>query len=86
MASNGIMNYAKGGKCRICLRVRNTDTQVKPVGEVRHGYATGYVWERIDRADCISAATMRVINKHKNWEQIRSNLKYYCGIELPKPD
>ncbi len=58
MASNGLLNKAKKGKCRLCKRVRCTDKHVKPVGEVRHGFATGYVWECKDIEDC-----ERVVNE-----------------------
>ena len=52
MASNGLLNRAKNGKCRMCLRVRCTDKHVQPVGEVNHGFATGYIWQCINVADC----------------------------------
>lgn len=60
MASNGLMDYAKTGKCHICQRVRKTDEQVKPVGEVRRGFATGHVWECIDTEDCDRVAKERI--------------------------
>lgn len=52
MASDGISKRAQKGKCRICQRVRCTAGQVKAVGEIHHGFATGYIWECIDIADC----------------------------------
>ncbi len=52
MASNGLLNRAKKGVCRMCLRVRCTEKHVKPVGEVHHGFATGYIWQCIDAGDC----------------------------------
>jgi len=64
MASNGLLNKAKKGTCRICQRVRNTDNQVKAVGEVRHGYATGHIWECIDVEECDKKAKEK-LEKHK---------------------
>jgi hypothetical protein len=52
MASDGLSNKAKNGTCRMCLRVRNTDRYLKPVGEVRHGFACGYIWECVDDLEC----------------------------------
>lgn len=60
MASDGLLNKAKKGTCRICHRVRNTDEQVKAVGEVRHGFATGHIWECRDIEDCDKAANERI--------------------------
>lgn len=60
MASNGLLNRAKKGTCRICQRVRNTDNQVKPVGEVRHGFATGHIWECYDTKDCDTAVKKKL--------------------------
>lgn len=62
MASDGLLNRAKNGTCRICQRSRKTDTYVKAVGEVRHGFATGHIWECIDIADCDKAANERLQN------------------------
>jgi len=62
MASNGIIHPAKTGKCRMCQRVRKPDTQLKRVGEVRHGMATGYVWECIDEEDCDRAMKNKLNN------------------------
>jgi len=56
MASNGLLKRAVKGTCRICQRVRNTSNQVKAVGEVHHGFATGHVWECIDIEDCEKVA------------------------------
>lgn len=63
MASDGLLSYAKKGKCRICQRVRKTDTHVKAVGEVRHGYATGHIWECRDEVECNRVATERMNDK-----------------------
>lgn len=52
MASNGLDNIAKNGKCRICQRVRSTAKYLKAVGEVRHGYAIGHIWECKDEEEC----------------------------------
>jgi hypothetical protein len=52
MASNGLLNRAKKGKCRICQRQRCTEKHVRAVGEVSHGYATGHIWECIDVVEC----------------------------------
>lgn len=56
MASDGLLNKAKKGTCRICQRSRKTDTQVKAVGEVHHGFATGHIWECINIKDCNKVA------------------------------
>lgn len=61
MASNGLLNRAKKGKCRICYRVRCTNKHVKAVGEVRHGFATGHVWECKDIEECENGATIPLI-------------------------
>ena len=66
MASNGLLNYAKTGRCRICRRVRKTDIQVKAVGEVRHGMATGHIWECIDTEDCDRVAEEKVAANSKD--------------------
>ncbi len=63
MASNGLLNRAKNGTCRICQRVRNTDKYLNIVGEVRHGFATGHVWECKDKAACIEVAKDKLKNK-----------------------
>lgn len=63
MASDGLLNKAKKGTCRICLRVRNTDEQVKPVGEVRHGFATGHIWECKEIEDCDRIAREKLNGK-----------------------
>lgn len=60
MASDGLLNRAKKGTCRICQRVRVTDEQVKPVGEVRHGFATGHIWECRDIEDCNAVAKRKL--------------------------
>lgn len=60
MASDGLSNRAKKGKCRICYRVRCTDKHVKAVGEVRHGFATGHIWECKDVDECEKVAIERM--------------------------
>ena len=52
MASNGLIQMAKKGKCQMCLRTRDTNKYLKIVGEVNHGYATGHIWECQDVEDC----------------------------------
>lgn len=52
MASDGLLNKAAKGTCRMCLRVRCTNKHVHSVGEVRHGFATGHIWECNDVGDC----------------------------------
>lgn len=71
MASDGLMNYAKTGKCHICQRVRKTDKQVKAVSEVRHGYATGHIWECIDTEECDKVAQERISTCHSKAEIIK---------------
>ncbi len=44
----------------MCLRVRCTDKHVKPVGEVHHGFATGYVWQCRDIVDCHGSLTHKL--------------------------
>jgi hypothetical protein len=56
MASNGLDKRAKNGTCRICQRVRNTEKYLKAVGEVRHGFATGHIWECRDAEECDKTA------------------------------
>lgn len=60
MASNGLNQRAKKGKCRICQRVRCTDKYVHPVGVVAHGYATGYIWQCMDGIECVEAAKRKM--------------------------
>jgi len=62
MASDGLLKRAKNGTCRICQRTRSTENQVKAVGEVRHGYATGHIWECINTEDCDKAARERLVS------------------------
>jgi len=66
MASNGILNRAKRGTCHICQRTRKTDTHIKAVGEIHHGFATGYIWECRDTIDCDNAAHYRLQNLKLN--------------------
>jgi len=64
MASNGLLNKAKNGKCRICWRTRSTDVYVHAVGEVSHGFATGHVWECVDSLECREEALRRIKQGH----------------------
>lgn len=66
MASDGLLNRAKKGKCRICYRVRCTDKHVKAVGEVRHGFAVGHIWECIDIEDCETVAKRKLSEPTRN--------------------
>lgn len=70
MSSDGLSNYAKTGKCRVCRRVRKTDTQVMPVGEVRHGYATGHIWECVDVVNCEKAAHEKLKDKTRHGNEL----------------
>lgn len=72
MASNGLEDMAKHGKCRICQRVRNVEKYLKIVGEVRHGYATGHIWECEDEEECQRAVERKLKDdKVKSWEKER---------------
>ena len=77
MASDGLTNRAKKGKCRICHRTRCTEKHVKAVGEVKHGYATGHIWECIDTEECDKVANERLNDgKYRQYrESIRIALK-----------
>lgn len=66
MASNGLEIIAKKGKCRICQRVRCVNKYLKAVGEVRHGFATGRIWECVNTDDCLCAAEKKLINPSVN--------------------
>lgn len=44
----------------MCLRARNTERYLKIVGEVRHGFATGHVWECVDEDDCQRVAIKKL--------------------------
>jgi hypothetical protein len=74
MASNGLIQRAKNGKCRICQRTRSTSKHVKAVGEVSHGFATGHVWECIDVEECNQVAQMRIKENHPTKEHIKNAL------------
>jgi predicted methyltransferase MtxX (methanogen marker protein 4) len=74
MASNVLYNKAKKGTCRICQRSRNTGNQVKAVGEVRHGFATGHIWECVDTQDCDKSAIERLQNWRLN-EKVRGKIE-----------
>lgn len=54
------------GKCRICQRTRCTSVYVQAVGEVRHGYATGHIWECIDHRECESVAQQRADDESRD--------------------
>lgn len=78
MASNGLDNFAKSGKCRICQRVRNTEKYLKPVGEVRHGYATGHIWECENAEECQREAERKLNDSNISYlhkDRIKSALK-----------
>ena len=62
MASNGLLNKAKNGTCRICQRSRSTNKYLKAVGEVHHGFATGHIWECVDTEECDKSAAEKLIN------------------------
>jgi len=79
MASNGLLNRAKKGTCRICQRSRNTINEVKAVGEVCHGFATGHIWECIDTNDCDRAANERL----QNW-RLNGNVRAKIEIGLKR--
>jgi hypothetical protein len=64
MASNGHMNEPKTGTCRMCRRARSTQ-YLKKVGEVAHGFATGYIWECIDSIENCDIAIHRKLNSNK---------------------
>lgn len=87
MASNGLDKKAIKGTCRMCLRVRYAYTQVKPVGEVRHGYATGHIWECINHAECDEAIdfklrknTLKAVSKAKieQAQEVGRYITYKC--------
>ena len=72
MASNGLESIAKSGKCRICQRVRNTAKYLKAVGEVRHGYATGHIWECKNEEECQRVAERKLSDsKIPDWDKDR---------------
>jgi len=76
MSSNGLLNRAITGTCRICQRSRKTDIYLKSVGEVRRGYATGHIWECID--NCDEVANKRLHN-YKLSGNVRAKIK--IGLE-----
>jgi hypothetical protein len=86
MASNGLTSRAGKGKCRICHRVRNTQTGVKAVGEVHHGFATGYIWECINIEECENVAIERASSCRPDSDHIAMELrrgrlkKYECYV------
>jgi len=79
MASNGLLNRAKTGTCRICQRVGKTDKKVKSVGEVSHGMATGHIWECIDFEDCKKVAESKLM-KHDAGTAIHEKIKVALSI------
>lgn len=64
MASNGLQREAKTGKCRMCQYVRRRD-QLKIVGEVTHGFATGHIWECEDVDKCDAAMAKNIATGRK---------------------
>lgn len=59
MASNGFVKEPSKGKCRICQRSREVK-HVKKVGEVKHGFACGYIWECKDVEGCDKFAAKKL--------------------------
>jgi hypothetical protein len=77
MASNGLLNTAKKGKCRLCLRVRDTKRYLIIVGEVRHGYATGNIWQCKNRTECLNAANRKIKINHKDARLCEHNINVF---------
>ena len=75
MASDGLSNKAKNGTCRICQRVRDTDKYLKAVGEVHHGFATGYLWECVDVKECDNVVNLKINNNHAHKVRIEIALR-----------
>lgn len=78
MASNGLEKIATKGKCRICQRVRNVNKYLRIVGEVRHGFATGRIWECVNIEDCFCVAEKKLITpsvNHSTKEKIKVALE-----------
>lgn len=73
MASDGLIKKAKIGTFRICQRVRSTTKHLKAVGEVRHGFATGHIWECIDIANCDTSAHLKISNPLCTKKSVISN-------------
>ena len=61
------------------LEVRCTDKHVKPVGETRKGFATGYIWECIDVADC-EIAIVKKLKAHQEGTLIHEKIKASISI------
>ncbi len=78
MASNGLLFEAKSEKCRICQRVRKTE-YLKAVGEVRHGFAVGHIWECLDTAECQDSA-YRKLNDNNVTIVIKRTIKAALNI------
>ena len=79
MASNGLIDRAKKGKCRICLRVRCTEKHVKPVGEVRHGFGTGHIWQCKNTEDCDRVCSEK-LKLHPPGSTIHETIKFTLSI------
>lgn len=76
MSSDGLQKKAKMGKCWICQRIRSTEKHVKVVGEVRHGFAVGHIWECRDVDECTKVAIERSKDpKRSDCEQIKFSLE-----------
>ncbi len=62
----------------MCFRVRCTNKHVKSVGEVRHGFATGHIWQCKDVEDCEKVIAQKLkINPPGSTihEKIKSSIK-----------
>lgn len=58
----------------MCRRRRNTANYLKIVGEVRHGFAIGYIWECEDVKECDAAIESKLSNPTVNeWEKEKIN-------------
>jgi hypothetical protein len=74
MASDGLTNRAKRGKCRMCQRSRCTTKYVREVGEVHHGYATGHIWECMDTQECDAEIQKKLNSQITNY--LRGTLEF----------
>lgn len=77
MASDGLTRTAKSGKCHYCLRVRKVRF-LTAVGEVRHGYATGHIWECKDQVRCDAALKAKLEDPNvtnRKQEMLKFNLQ-----------
>ena len=50
----------------MCFRSRNTEKYLKSVGEVRHGCATGHIWECRDIKDCENVIEIKLSDRFNN--------------------